>query len=276
VIPFCTTITNKMATRGRRILAEKALSSAEGSTNVASQYLCFAAMNAKVRVMVLSDSADGPKTGAPRRSSATVRAALLSAAAQVFADKGYAGASTKQIASLARTSEASIYRQFGSKAELFTAAVVGPFFEFLAEYEKFFEDSVATGGWTDEDLIAASVEQLFRHLLPNQNAMRALMTSHGDPESEQASRQAMRRIDDFFYRLNDLGRLRAKTSDGFDPAKLYLTHRFLVGLVFDVTALSAWFLPHGWDRPTERAMIDEVTNFVMYGFLGRPNQVRDH
>jgi hypothetical protein len=41
------------------------------------------------------------------------------------------------------------------------------------------------------------------------------------------------------------------------------THRFPAGLIFDVTALSPWFLPHGWDRPTERELVAEITEFVL-------------
>ncbi|MFE3000824.1 hypothetical protein ACFXG4_38250 [Nocardia sp. NPDC059246] len=125
---------------------------------------------------------------------------------------------------------------------------------------------------TDEALIRESVEQLFRHLLRNQESMRALITAHGDPDSEHAAREATRRLDDFFQRLNELGRQRAARSNaGFDPARLHLTHRFMVGLVFDVTALHPWFVPSGWNRPTEHELIEEITAFVSYGFLGSPS-----
>jgi AcrR family transcriptional regulator len=54
-----------------------------------------------------------------RRSAAATRAAILDAAAGLFHDRGYAGASVREIAAAAGTDPALVIRHFGSKARLF-------------------------------------------------------------------------------------------------------------------------------------------------------------
>lgn len=56
-------------------------------------------------------------------SAAETRAALLDAAARVFAAKGYDGASISDITSEAGLSSGAIYSNYGGKAELFAATV---------------------------------------------------------------------------------------------------------------------------------------------------------
>ena len=55
--------------------------------------------------------------------SATTRAALLSAARQLFAEHGYAATGREQIAELAGVSRGALYHHFGSKERLFRAVV---------------------------------------------------------------------------------------------------------------------------------------------------------
>src|SRR5690606_28715789 len=62
-----------------------------------------------------------------RRPSAVVRGLLLDSARRLFAARGYAGASTREIAADAGVNEALIFRHFGNKVGLFRAAVVEPF-----------------------------------------------------------------------------------------------------------------------------------------------------
>jgi hypothetical protein len=57
-----------------------------------------------------ADGPAAPRRRRPRKSTETVRAELLSAAAIVFARRGYGGAATKEIADLAGTTQASPYR----------------------------------------------------------------------------------------------------------------------------------------------------------------------
>jgi AcrR family transcriptional regulator len=217
---------------------------------------------------VAPDNPDMPSARL-RRTTVQVRDALIDVAASVFAAKGYAGASTREIARGARTSETTIYRQFGSKADLFSAAVVEPFYTFLTDYEAFFDEALATATWTDYMITHQCVRQLYRRLHANRNAVLALIAAHGDPESQLASREAVRRFDEFFDRLEKMGIERwSRGAGGFDVSRLKFVHRFLVGLVLSVSTLDPWFVPGGWNKPSEEQLVAELTKFIMTGVFG--------
>ncbi|MDP2401128.1 MAG: helix-turn-helix domain-containing protein, partial [Actinomycetota bacterium] len=55
---------------------------------------------------------------------ATTRQKLLDAAAEVFSERGYARATTKEIAKAAGVAEGTIYRHFADKKELFQAVFI--------------------------------------------------------------------------------------------------------------------------------------------------------
>lgn len=58
-----------------------------------------------------------------RRSAAQTKAAILAAAARLFQERGYAGASVRDIAAAAATDGALVIRHFGSKEQLFLDAI---------------------------------------------------------------------------------------------------------------------------------------------------------
>lgn len=59
---------------------------------------------------------------------------LLDAASELFAEQGYTGTTTREIAARAGVPEVMLYRHFGSKARLFSAASLQPFDDFLSEF----------------------------------------------------------------------------------------------------------------------------------------------
>ena len=74
----------------------------------------------------MSTGTDAPRRrGRPANASTddTV-AAVLTAARRLFATKGYAGTSNREIAAAAGLAHTAIYNHFGSKAQLFTAVFV--------------------------------------------------------------------------------------------------------------------------------------------------------
>jgi AcrR family transcriptional regulator len=62
------------------------------------------------------------------------RRLLLEAARELFAERGFKGASTRDVADRAGVSEVMIFRHFGTKANLFQEAVVEPFTSFMQHY----------------------------------------------------------------------------------------------------------------------------------------------
>ena len=61
------------------------------------------------------------KTGRRERRIARRKKEILDAAARIFAEKGYANATTREIAEAADMAEGTLYNYFGGKRELLLA-----------------------------------------------------------------------------------------------------------------------------------------------------------
>src|SRR5581483_732042 len=111
-----------------------------------------------------------------RRGSTEVRTLLLEAARFLFAAKGYAGATTHDIAAQAGVSEALLFRHFGTKASLFERAVIDPINEFVSRYVE--EWAARPGTKHDmEGLVFAYVDGFYRLLLEHGDLVLALITA---------------------------------------------------------------------------------------------------
>src|SRR6201998_4590316 len=75
-----------------------------------------------------------PNEDGQRAARGEGRRLLLESARALFAERGYAGTSTREIARAASVTEPMIFRHFGSKAKLFEEAVLAPFNTFVNEY----------------------------------------------------------------------------------------------------------------------------------------------
>ncbi|MFI1462494.1 TetR/AcrR family transcriptional regulator [Nocardia carnea] len=68
------------------------------------------------------DNSAGPRTGRPRDSR--VDAALLEAAAQLIAERGYGALSLQAVADTAGTSRPALYRRYSSRADLVVSVLI--------------------------------------------------------------------------------------------------------------------------------------------------------
>jgi AcrR family transcriptional regulator len=222
--------------------------------------------------LVAPTRSDEQQRRSARRGSTEVREALLHAAAELFAAKGFAGTSTKEIAKAANTSETTIYRHFSSKADLFSTAVLEPFSSWLTDYPEYFRERMAQESWTDQEITAKSIERLYHHMRANRNSVLAMVSVHADPDAIEASREASLRLDAFFDALHDIGLERWRRDPaGLDPSRLRLGHRLLVGLIFCISALDRWFVPHGPDEPTADELVQAITDFAIRGLVDNPH-----
>lgn len=115
--------------------------------------------------------------GKVRRSPEEVDRVVCDAARHLFAVNGYAGSTTREIAALAGVHEPLLYRRYGSKANLFRAAVLVPFGEVISSYLKTWEAQV------DEpaplrDLVQGFIDPLYRLLREHRELAMALVQGH--------------------------------------------------------------------------------------------------
>lgn len=203
-----------------------------------------------------------------RRTSEAARRALLDSAAAMFARRGYGGASTKEIARGAGTSETAIYTQFGSKAELFKAAVVEPFTGVLEEYTADFRGVMASGR-DDDQLVRDFVAEIYDHFDAHKDAVLALISATGEPEAQDAVREAVDQIQAMFDHLNVLSTEVWQQGARFDLSRAPMIHRLIHGMLISMTVLEPLFMPDGRDRPTREQIIDDATDILVNGILDK-------
>lgn len=207
--------------------------------------------------------------GRRRRSSADVREAVLDAAAHVFARRGYSGAATTEIAKLAETPPVTVYRQFGSKEALFTAAVVEPFFEFLKDYTTEYQRLIAEGADPSQNYKAIyepTIAILYDHLDSKGYALLALISALGDPEAAAPVRDAVARMNAMF---DDFHRLTVdhweRSGHAYKVEETELWMRLITGMIIGVTALAPLLLPDGLYKPRREDLVGLISRMVREG-----------
>lgn len=210
-----------------------------------------------------------PGTSEPlgrRRRSGELSELILDAARDLFASKGYAGTSSREIADRAGVYEPSIYRRFGSKAGLFEAAVLAPFNEAISTYLEAWQAQVDEPK-TTEELVRQFIEPLYRLLADHRELLLALISArefHGDLLDETGSWS----LDGVLQRMEPQAEVETlRRALSADPR---LTVRVAAGLVMGVVLLEPLLLADGADRPTNDEILEEMVRIVTYGVETRP------
>jgi AcrR family transcriptional regulator len=140
--------------------------------------------------MIMPVTADGSvPDGDPGSGVDETRQRILEAAALVFAEKGYARATTRVLAAAADVNEVTLFRHFGNKQSLFAAVIEqfgGPVVSRAMEAE-------LTGDYR-QDLVAVGTH-LLRLLMERKDAMRLMLCEATHfPEVQAVMVQNPRRI----------------------------------------------------------------------------------
>ena len=196
---------------------------------------------------------------ATRRSSATVRSLVLTAARELFDRRGYEDVSTREIAERAGVTQAAVFRHFGTKDELFVEAVCQPLYGFITEY---LQRWVAGGHGTHTSLYdtEAFVDGLYRLLLDNRTLLAAL--AGNAPEGARPDL-----LHNVFERLASevAVETRAQNNDTLDPAYAV---RFAFALIYGMAMLDDTLFP-AERRPARPAIVQQLASYVLRGSLIR-------
>jgi len=194
----------------------------------------------------MAERAAPARSGSPRaasrrarRSTSEIRERILEAAREAFASRGFAGATTRQIAASADVAEPLIFNHFGNKAELFAAAVLQPFNDRFAEFIAH-SDTLPL----DRELRSAEfVHALYPFLRRNAGLLLAMIKSTHDMEAPR------RELDAYFASAAE--RMRAQYEGAglrFDvPPELLVRYAF--GTLAGAVLFEDWFF-HA-DKPPE-------------------------
>jgi AcrR family transcriptional regulator len=191
-----------------------------------------------------------------RRSGDEIRTRMLAAARAIFAERGYAGASTKEIAQRADVAEVLLFRHFGNKAGLFDEAVLDPFDKFVDEW---------AGRWSRHGLRGDSVEELaheyvqllYRFFEDNRDLLVALFAARAHHETTAA------RLDGLFARLEETVREGA-AEYGLPIRDPGITVRLTFGMVLSAVVHSDILFPSGMSL-SRKEITDELTRYMLHG-----------
>lgn len=208
----------------------------------------------------LSATAEGRPT--MRRKASEVRSAILAAAREEFAEHGFGGATTREIAQRAKVNEVLIFRHFESKANLFNVTVFEPFSELLAD---FFESNpgAASHGVEFRRLF---VQKLIVLLQDHRRLLLALIAA----QAYQREPGRIPVLGGFFeHALAAVVASHVPNGDiTADRAHLDRLIRCGFASVIGILLLEDWVFPDGFHSDAERAEL--LTRYIEYGMYGQP------
>src|SRR5215208_3713060 len=140
------------------------------------------------------------RTGSNRKSAEERRDEILEAAQAEFAERGLHGASTEEIAKRAGISQPYVFRLFGSKKDLFKAAVTRCLRETLELFQR------AAEGKRGEEALEA-MGDAYEQLLVDRTRLRAQMQAYAacdDPEIREVVRNGYGDIVAYVERVSGL------------------------------------------------------------------------
>jgi TetR/AcrR family transcriptional regulator len=199
-----------------------------------------------------------------RRNSAATRARIMNVATKEFANKGYEGAGTDEIADRASINKRMIYHYFSSKELLYLAVLENAYLKARAAEEKLELDSMeplkALQTFVEFTFDSFVKDRTFINLLGTENRQKAKVLRKSRVASSLNSPiiQAMGRI-------LERGEAKRVIRPGLDPLHLWIT---LIGICYfffsNIYTLSV-ILETEFDRPdVVAARRAHVVDFVMH------------
>jgi AcrR family transcriptional regulator len=216
------------------------------------------------RVMPKTAVMEEPEEGVkrPRRRKGEPRAALIRSASELFNERGYADTSTRELSDRADVSETLIFRYFGSKAGLFRDAVVQPFLDFVDEFDR----SSAEGSFETQDDEAATREflgGLYDLFYEHRGLVAMFFAAETMLSSELAESGVLDEVSARLQRLVEIGRKQMRIRHNVELARPALTTRVTLSMVAGMATFGPSF--YGSRRPSRAAIVDELTQAVLYG-----------
>lgn len=191
-----------------------------------------------------------------RRSREEVAERIRTAAREIFTERGYAGATTKEIAQRAQASETLLFRYYGSKAALFDAVISTPFDELMRDFLA--GHAGPSVGATRLEDSRAFVEAVYP-LLERNRDMLGIVVAAGVGQAE-GQPSGLTGLHDYFARsverLDEQYRAEAGSPD-LDPG---IAVRLGFGMVAAAVLLRDWLF--AGDIPAESVMTSALTRML--------------
>jgi AcrR family transcriptional regulator len=197
-----------------------------------------------------------------RRSTTEVRQLLVDAAARVFTAKGFASTTADDIAAEAGVARSAIWRHFTDKADLFGAAVLQPFVEFLENYTVAYD--VKNPDWGDLEITRTIVEMFYDSCVAHREALVGVAVAGHELDTDTLARLE-EQFDRFFAEIMRTTSIEAERRGWVPQEGLGLTMRLLFGAIASIVVFDRPLVPGGDAQPLRADVIDHVTRLFLYG-----------
>ena len=201
-----------------------------------------------------------------RRISAKNRARLLEAASELFAQRGYRGTTTRDIAAAAGITERTLFRQVGSKAALFREAVIGPVDAFVQQL------ALDWGGRPRGSReVEVEVREFYQKLLivieGERNLLLALLAALAHPDQEADFPDLQMTFAPMLEALTEIFGAEADARGWTLDHRI--TVRLVIGMALSATMHQDWLFAGGMP-PDLEVLVDQLTRFTVWGVAGGP------
>jgi AcrR family transcriptional regulator len=199
----------------------------------------------------------------------TAQQHLLDSAQHLFAERGYRGTTTKDIAQNAGVSENLIFRYFNSKSDLLLASVVNPLFAILQHFSDDWRRNDDFRAQSHEEIIHGFVGEVVDLIGSHHGLARAILNLlvERPPDFDTAAIGA-RFVEILKAMGPEMGEfLRGRALTSTNPG---LALRMGIISAFTNVVLLPESYGAGEQPPTKAAIVDELTNFIVYGLQPPP------
>jgi AcrR family transcriptional regulator len=202
-----------------------------------------------------------------RRTAEEVDRLLLDAARKAFAERGYSGTSTREICDAAGVSEALLFRHFGTKADLFDAAVLEPFHMFVGRFIAEWESQPA-GNHSAEELCRQFLAGLYGLLKEHRELAMTLLGAMAFESRELGD--TLETAPSFAMLLRRLEPVAAEeaAAQGFD-FNVPVAVRAVTAMTLSMALLDPWLFPDDESRPSDQEIVTEMTHMMLHGLARR-------
>lgn len=205
-----------------------------------------------------------------RRRPAEVRELLVEAATRVFKEKGFAQATTDDIAAEAGVAVSVMYRHFRNKSELFREAVVEPFLTSVRDFAATWQ-AQRDAPWDPFPLMRALLAYFYDSFVGHRDAVLGVAAVNGalDPD---AGAEISEMLNQVFYQLRLIGESESARLGWFPPEDVELTVRLVIGMVMSAAVFDELILPRPGrsDRPDRDRLLDHLSTLALYGLRRAP------
>lgn len=197
-----------------------------------------------------------------------MRALLLAAASEEFAEKGLGAVTTRDICERAGVSLSVMYRHFADKDELFREAMLAPLAGFAEEFAATWQTQ-RTEPWDAYRLMRSFVASLHAALSSRRDSLVALVAAERHEDWDIVG-ELHRSVGQLFDQLTAIGSEEAERRGWFSSDGLDLAIRLIVGMSLGFVAFEPLLRSGTSKDVSDERVLDEIAALVIWGLRRAP------